>query len=158
MDRKGQYLTARKFLSVFKTIFILVIGIFLVLFTLNTASVDKDRIRDLQMTLYAEQLLNNHLCFAYEQPSGRIDHRVLDVTKLDQEHLEKCSTLSTEPPYKLVPVKVTIIDPEASRPSSLHTTPWTGERSSTTTFKQEVALREDEEERQATIIIHVNPW
>lgn len=157
MNRKGQYLTSRRFLSAFKTLFIITVGILLVLYTLNTTRVDERKTRDLKALLYAEQLLNNPACFAHEQPTGRTDHGILEAVNLDQSHLDGCSRRSTEPPVRIIPAKVTVLDPRY-RPSELETSTWTGAGKETKTFKRDVKLYDGEKHHPATIIIHVNPW
>jgi len=157
MNRKGQYLTTKRFLAAFKTLFIITIGIFLVLYTLGTTSVDERKVQDIRQTLYAEQLLNNPACFAYEQPTGRVDHAVIDAAKLDQAHLDGCTKLSTKPPVRTLPAKVTILD-KRSKPSELYTTTWKNELQATQTYERDVYLKGPTGLHPATIIIQLNPW
>ena len=156
MNRKGQYVTSKRFLSAFKTLFFIIIGMALVVYTLHTAEVDERQVQEIRYRLYAEQLLNNPACFAYEHPSGRVDYGVLDASKLDQAHLDSCFKLSSQPPVKMLPAKVTILD-ERSRPSALQTSTWTNTIRTTRTFKRHVQLKDQTGLYPTTIIINLNP-
>lgn len=156
MRKKGQYLLTKKVITSIKTLFILVIGITLILYTLNTAQVSEQKTDKIKYRLYAEQLANTPSCFAYEHPTGRVDQGVIDPAKLDQEHLEACSQLTREAPYRIQPVKVTIIDPR-SQPTSLQTSTWHDTTHTTHTHQRDVKLKTPDGTRPSTLIMHFNP-
>jgi hypothetical protein len=154
MNRRAQFLTTMRFISILRTLLLITIGFFIILIIMVTPRVNERMVWELTARIHAAQVVNNPACMAYQDPQTlRVDQYVLDPSKMTDVALQTCllrgGGLTARPS---MPAQMTITEVRSNQETVLKTAAWEGETQGTARIRWDVRIHDAAGDKDAIVV------